>query len=169
DHNAAVKLQNAFKQVPGISEVVPPIYNAKTPDQASVAIINTYSKYKPQDSQTDDIVSALRGHVIPDALKGSSAVAYVSGSNAAFTDIGNRIFSRTPWFLLYIAGIAFLVMAMACRSLIIAIKAALTTLASAIVGFGALTFVIQLGHGMGLACRDRTWPNEMLVSPVYFP
>ena len=46
--------------MPGISEVVKPIYNAKTPDQASVAIINTYSKYKPQDSQTDDIVSTLR-------------------------------------------------------------------------------------------------------------
>jgi RND superfamily putative drug exporter len=168
DHNAAVKLQNAFKQVPGISEVVPPIYNAKTPDQASVAIINTYSKYKPQDSQTDDIVSALRGHVIPDALKGSSAVAYVSGSNAAFTDIGNRIFSRTPWFLLYIVGITFLVMAMAFRSLVIAIKAALTTLASAIVGFGALTFVVQLGHGMGVIGLDRTGPIESFVPPIAF-
>jgi len=168
DHNAAVKLKNAFKQVPGISEVVPPIYNAKTPEQASVAIINTYSKFKPQDSQTDDIVSALRGHVIPDTLKGSSAVAYVSGSNAAFTDIGNRIFSRTPWFLLYIIGITFLVMAMAFRSLVIAVKAALTTLASAIVGFGALTFVVQLGHGMGLIGLDRTGPIESFVPPIAF-
>jgi putative drug exporter of the RND superfamily len=168
DHNAAVKLKNAFKQVPGISEVVPPIYNAKTPEQASVAIINTYSKFKPQDSQTDDIVSALRGHVIPDTLKGSPAVAYVSGSNAAFTDIGNRIFSRTPWFLLYIVGITFLVMAMAFRSLVIAIKAALTTLASAIVGFGALTFVVQLGHGMGLVGLDRTGPIESFVPPIAF-
>src|SRR5690349_18858354 len=94
DHGAAVKLQNAFKHVPGISDVVAPIYNAKTPDKASVAIINTYSRYKPQDAQTDDIVSTLRHTTIPDTLKGSSAVAYVSGSNAAFTDIGNRIFSR---------------------------------------------------------------------------
>ncbi len=168
DHNAAVKLENAFKRMPGISEVVRPIYNAKTPDQASVAIINTYSKYKPQDSQTDDIVSSLRDHVIPTALKGSSAVAYVSGSNAAFTDIGNRIFSRTPWFLLYIIGITFLVMAMAFRSLVIAIKAALTTLTSAIVGFGALTLVVQLGHGMSVIGLDRTGPIESFVPPIAF-
>ena len=139
-----------------MSDVVAPIYNAKTPDKASVAIINTYSKYKPQDAKTDDIVSTLRNTTIPDTLKGSSAVAYVSGSNAAFTDIGNRIFSRTPWFLLYIIGITFVVMAMAFRSLVVAAKAALTTLASAVVAFGALTFVIQLGHGMGIIGLDRT-------------
>jgi putative drug exporter of the RND superfamily len=168
DHNAAVKLQHAFQHMPGISQVVPPIYNAKTPQRASVAIVNTYSKYKPQDAQTDDIVSALRSTVIPNALKGSTAVAYVSGSNAAFTDIGNRILSRAPWFLLYIIGITFIVMAMAFRSLVVAIKAALTTLASAVVGFGALTFVVQLGHGMGIIGLDRTGPIESFVPPIAF-
>jgi putative drug exporter of the RND superfamily len=168
DHNAAVKLQHAFQHVPGISQVVAPIYNAKTPAKASVAIVNTYSKFKPQDSQTDDIVSTLRHTTIPDTLKGSTAVAYVSGSNAAFTDIGNRIFSRTPWFLLYIIGITFLVMAMAFRSLVVAVKAALTTLTSALVGFGALTVVIQLGHGMGIIGLDRTGPIESFVPPIAF-
>ncbi len=168
DHTAAVKLQHAFQHTPGISQVVAPIYNAKTPGQASVAIVNTYSKYKPQDAKTDDIVSTFRNTVIPNALKGSSAVAYVSGSNAAFTDIGNRILSRAPWFLLYIIGITFIVMAMAFRSLVIAIKAALTTLASAVVGFGALTLVVQLGHGMGIIGLDRTGPIESFVPPIAF-
>jgi putative drug exporter of the RND superfamily len=168
DHGAAAKLEAAFKKVPGISEVVKPIYNAKTPQQASVAIVNTYSKYKPQDAKTDDIVSTLRHTVIPRALAGSSAHAYVSGSNAAFTDIGNRIFSRTPWFLLYIIGITFLVMAMAFRSLVVAVKAALTTLTSALVGFGALTLVVQLGNGMGLIGLDRTGPIESFVPPIAF-
>ncbi len=168
DHNAAVTLQHAFQHVPGISQVVAPIYNAKTPGQASVAIVNTYSKYKPQDAKTDDIVSTLRHTVIPNALKGSTAVAYVSGSNAAFTDIGNQILARTPWFLLYIIGITFIVMAMAFRSLVIAIKAALTTLASAIVGFGALTLVVQMGHGMGIIGLDRTGPIESFVPPIAF-
>jgi RND superfamily putative drug exporter len=168
DHQAAAKLDAAFKRVPGIAEVVKPIYNAKTPDKASVAIINTYSKYKPQDSQTDDIVSTLRHTVIPSALQGSSAHAYVSGTNAAFTDIGNRIFDRAPWFLLYIIGITFLVMAMAFRSLVVAVKAALTTLGSAVVGFAVLTLVIQLGHGMGVLGLDRTGPIESFVPPIAF-
>src|SRR5204862_1722525 len=137
------------EQGPAIGRVVKPIYNTKPASRAAVAIINTYGKYAPQDSKTDDLVSTLRHRVIPQTLAGSSAHAYVSGSNAAFTDIGHRIFSHAPWFLLYIIGITFLVLAMAFRSAVIALTAALTTLMSALVGFGVLTLVVQRGYGMG--------------------
>ena len=113
-------------------------------------------------------MSNLRHTVIPRTLQGSSAHAYVSGSNAAFTDIGNRIFSHAPWFLLYIIGITFLVLTMAFRSAVIALKAALTTLMSALVGFGVLTLVVQLGHGMGIIGLDRTGPIESFVPPIAF-
>ena len=168
DHAAADKLDRALQAVPGITQVDKPIYNKKNHNLASVAIINTYGKYKPQDSKTDDLVSTLRHTVIPRTLAGSSAHAYVSGSNAAFTDIGNRIFSHAPWFLLYIIGITFLVLAMAFRSAVIAVKAALTTLLSALVGFGVLTVVVQQGHGMGLIGLDRTGPIESFVPPIAF-
>ncbi len=104
----------------------------------------------------------------PPRLAGSPARAYVSGENAAFTDIGNQILSRTPWFLLYIIGVTFLVLAMAFRSVVIAIKAALTTLVSALVGFGMLTLIVQLGHGMGFIGLDRTGPIESFVPPIAF-
>ena len=168
DHSAPQKLVAALKATPGIERVNAPIYNKKNHDLASVSIINTYGKYKPQDSRTDDLVSQLRHKVIPHTLEGSSARAYVSGTNAAFTDIGNRIFSHAPWFLLYIIGITFLVLAMAFRSAVIAVKAALTTLLSALVGFGVLTFVVQQGHGMGLIGLDRTGPIESFVPPIAF-
>ena len=168
DHQAAVKVENALAGTQGIVKVNRPIYNAKTPQKASVAIVNSYSAFKPQDSRTDDLVSTLRHHVIPQALAGSPAHAYVSGSNAAFTDIGNQIFSRAPWFLLYIVGITFLVLAMAFRSAVVALKAALTTLLSALVGFGVLTWVVQLGHGMGFIGLDRTGPIESFVPPIAF-
>jgi RND superfamily putative drug exporter len=168
DHAAADKLVAALKRVPAINRVVKPIYNKKPPRRASVAIINTYGKYAPQDTKTDDLVSTLRHKVIPQTLDGSSAHAYVSGTNAAFTDIGHRIFSHAPWFLLYIIGITFLVLTMAFRSAVIAVKAALTTLLSAFVGFGVLTFVVQQGHGMGLIGLDRTGPIESFVPPIAF-
>src|SRR3954447_16899088 len=168
DHSAADKLVTAFKQVPAIDRLVKPIYNKKARDKASVAIINTYGRYAPQDTKTDDLVSNLRHTVIPQTLAGSSAHAYVSGTNAAFTDIGHRIFSHAPWFLLYIIGITFLVLTMAFRSAVIALKAALTTLGSALVGFGVLTFVVQQGHGLGLVGLDRTGPIESFVPPIAF-
>jgi putative drug exporter of the RND superfamily len=168
DHAATDKLVAALKRVPAIDRVVKPIYNKKARNRASVAIINTYGRYAPQDSKTDDLVSALRHTVIPQTLADSSAHAYVSGTNAAFTDIGHRIFSHAPWFLLYIIGITFLVLTMAFRSAVIAVKAALTTLLSALVGFGVLTFVVQQGHGMGLIGLDRTGPIESFVPPIAF-
>ncbi|MGN6380904.1 MAG: MMPL family transporter [Gaiellales bacterium] len=168
DHSLPGRLETALRRVPGIKQVVAPIYNSKSPSTASVAIINTYSRYKPQDSQTDDVVSTLRHTVIPNVLGNSPAHVYVSGSNAAFTDIGNRIFSRAPWFLLYIIGVTFLLLAIAFRSLVVAIKAAVTTLASAVVGFSVLTVVVQLGHGMGVIGLDRTGPIESFVPPIAF-
>ena len=168
DPNAATNLEAALKKTPGIVSVVPPVYNAQDPSQASVAIINTYSAYAPQDQRTDDIVSDLRHNVIPTTLEGTPSKAYVSGTNAAFTDIGNQIFSRTPWFLLYIIGITFLVLAMAFRSAVVALKAALTTLVSALVGFGAITWIVQLGHGMSFIGLDKTGPIESFVPPIAF-
>ena len=168
DHAAADKIGAALARVPGITQVETPVYNKKDRNAASVAIVNTYGKYAPQDSHTDGIVSALRHTVIPQALTGSTARAYVSGSNAAFTDIGHQIYSRAPWFLLYIIGITFVVLTMAFRSAVIALKAALTTLLSALVGFGVLTFVVQQGHGMGVIGLDRTGPIESFVPPIAF-
>ena len=168
DHAAATKIKTALEQVPGLKSVGNPIYNAKTAQKASVAILNSYARYAPQDSKTDDLVAQLRHTVIPAALAGSSAHAYVSGTNAAFTDIGHQIFSRVPVFLLYIIGITFLVLAMAFRSAVIAFKAALTTLMSALVGFGVLTLVVQKGVGLGLIGLDRTGPIESFVPPIAF-
>ena len=170
DPQSASDLEAAMKQVPGVAQVVAPIYNTKdnTADGASVAIINAYSKYAPQDAKTDDIVSQLRDTTIPDTLKGSSAQAFVSGQNAAFTDIGDRILSNSPKFLLYIIGVTFLLLAMAFRSIVVALKAALTTLISALVGFGVLVFVVQMGHGMGVIGLDRTGPIESFVPPIAF-
>jgi RND superfamily putative drug exporter len=168
DSAAPQKLATALRKIPGVALVVPPIYNAKTPSEASVSIVNVYSKYKPQDTKTDHIVSLMRNEVIPQTLAGSQARAYVSGQNAAFTDIGDKILSNMPWFLLYVIGVTFVLLAMAFRSLVIAAKASITTLASACVGFGFLTLTVQLGHGLGVLGLDRTGPIESFVPPIAF-
>ncbi|MDX6551581.1 MAG: putative drug exporter of the superfamily [Gaiellales bacterium] len=129
-----------------------------------VSIINAYSKFSPQDSKTDDLVSLLRKKVVPS----TGVTAYVTGQNAAFTDIGNQILRRLPWFLLFIIGVTVVLLTMAFRSLVIAIKAALSTLLSAFVGFGVLVGVVQLGHGMGILGLDRTGPIESFVPPIAF-
>jgi putative drug exporter of the RND superfamily len=110
----------------------------------------------------------LRSDVVPAATEGGDAVVYVSGLNAAFIDIADRIMERLPLFLLYIIGVTFIVLAMAFRSIVISLTAAITTILSSFVGFGVLTMVIQEGHGMGLTGLDRTGPIETFVPPIAF-
>ena len=105
---------------------------------------------------------------MPKALGDSEARAYVSGQNAAFIDISNRIYERAPWFLLYIIGVTVIVLSMAFRSLVIAFKAAITTLISATIGFAVLTAVFKMGHGLNLIGLDRTGPIESFVPPIAF-
>jgi RND superfamily putative drug exporter len=92
----------------------------------------------------------------------------VSGLNAAFKDIGDRIYERLPWFLLYIIGVTFIVLAMAFRSAVVSLTAAVATLLSAFVGFGVLTLVIQEGYLLSLTGLDRTGPIETFVPPIAF-
>ena len=75
---------------------------------------------------------------------------------------------RLPLFLLYIIGVTFLVLAMAFRSIVISLMAAVTTILSAFVGFGVLTLVVQEGHLLSLTGLDRTGPIETFVPPIAF-
>jgi RND superfamily putative drug exporter len=122
----------------------------------------------PQDEATDELVDRLRGDVVPAATAGGNASAYVSGQTAAFKDIADQIVDRMPLFLLFVIGITFLVLAMAFRSIVISITAALTTILSAFVGFGVLTLVVQEGHLLGFTGLDQTGPIETFVPPIAF-
>ena len=83
-------------------------------------------------------------------------------------DIADRIMERLPLFLLYIIGVTFIVLAMAFRSIVISLTAAIPTILSAFIGFGVLTLVIQEGHGMSLTGLDKTGPIETFVPPIAF-
>ena len=166
DKQAAQRVYLAARQLPKSSAafVQKPIYN-KGKD---VALVVISPATKPQDAKTDDLIDTLRTVTVPKALGDSEARAYVSGQNAAFIDISNRIYERAPWFLLYIIGVTVIVLSMAFRSLVIAFKAAITTLISATIGFAVLTAVFKMGHGLNLIGLDRTGPIESFVPPIAF-
>ena len=73
-----------------------------------------------------------------------------------------------PVFLLYIIGVTFILLAMAFRSIVISLNAAITTLLSAFVGFGVLGLVVQKGYLLGLTGLDVTGPIETFVPPIAF-
>jgi putative drug exporter of the RND superfamily len=164
DRGTPQRVYNGVRGLSDVASVAKPQFNkAKT-----VAIVFVTPGSAPQDEKTARLVHRLRDDVVPAATKGSASRVYVSGLNAAFIDIADRIMQRLPLFLLYIIGVTFIVLAMAFRSIVISLTAAITTILSAFIGFGVLTLVIQKGYGMSLTGLDRTGPIETFVPPIAF-
>ena len=164
DQDAAQRVYDGVQGLDGVASVAEPQFN----DPETVAIVFVTPTSAPQDEETGELVDRLRNDVVPAATEGGDAVVYVSGLSAAFKDIGERIYERLPLFLLYIIGVTFIVLAMAFRSIVISLTAAVTTLLSAFIGFGVLTLVVQEGYLLGLTGLDRTGPIETFVPPIAF-
>ena len=164
DQAAPGRIYRDVQGLRGVASVRQPQLNKRK----TVAIVFVTPTSAPQDAATDTLVDRLRHKVIPQAIGGGSAVAYVSGQTAAFKDIADRINQRLPIFLLYIVGVTFLVLTMAFRSIVVALTAAVTTILSAFVGFGVLGLVVQRGYLLGLTGLDRTGPIETFVPPIAF-
>ena len=163
DKTAGATVAAALKKQKGISFVAPAVVNKA----GDTAIVTAFPTTAPQSKKTSTLVRHLRD-VLPASLKQTDAKAYLSGTTAAFDDIAQRIFSAIPRFLLFVIGITFLVLAMAFRSLVVAVKAALTTLLSALVAFGVLTFLVTDGHLIGVVGLDKTGPIESFLPPIAF-
>ena len=151
DDQVPQRIYERVKDLDGVASAGEPQFN----DEKTVAIVFVTPESAPQDEATDELVDRLRGDVVPEATTGSTAVVYVSGLSAAFKDIADRIMERLPLFLLYIIGVTFLVLAMAFRSIVISLTAAITTIFSAFIGFGVLTLIVQEGYLLGLTELDR--------------
>jgi putative drug exporter of the RND superfamily len=164
DPEAPQKIYDRVQGLEGVASAREPQFN----DEETVAIVFVTPDSAPQDEETDQLVDRLRNDVVPAATAGGDSVAYVAGLTAAFIDIADRIMERLPLFLLYIIGVTFIVLAMAFRSIVISLTAAITTIMSAFVGFGVLTLVVQEGYLLGLTGLDRTGPIETFVPPIAF-
>ena len=164
DAEAPQRIFDRVEGLPGVASVGEPQLN----EEGTVGIVFVTPESAPQDEATDNLVDRLRSEVVPVATQGGDAVAYVSGQTAAFKDIGDRIMERLPLFLLYVVGVTFILLAMAFRSVVISLTAAITTILSAFAAFGVLTLVVQEGHLLGLTGLDRTGPIETFVPPIAF-
>jgi len=164
DHGVAGRLAAAFRRDPAVASVAKPALN----DAKDTAQLTVYPTTAPDSEATRKLVDRLRSRTVPEVLAGSSAAAYVGGSTAAFEDIASRILGRFPLFLLVAVGITFVMLSMAFRSVVIAVKASLTTILSALAAAGIVVAVFQLGWGNGLIGLDTTGPIESFLPVIVF-
>ena len=92
-------------------------------------------------------VRHLRSDLIPSNFASSHASVYVGGQTAETADYFSAVSAPTPYVLLFVLGLSFILLLIAFRSLVIAIVSILLNLLSVGAAYGLLTLVFI--HGVG--------------------
>jgi uncharacterized membrane protein YdfJ with MMPL/SSD domain len=103
------------------------------------------------DEASERALQRLREEVVPAALGKLRGVEYaVGGSAAASHDFNEQMKSHAPLVFLFVLGLAFLLLLVAFRSLVVAATAILLNLLSVAAAYGVLVLVFQHGLAAGL-------------------
>ena len=101
-------------------------------------------------SQDVAAVVSLRQQLIPSTFAGSGAKVYVGGQTADEADYFHAVTSPTPYVLVFVLGLSFVLLMLAFRSLTIAAVSILLNLLSTGAAYGLLTLVFIHGVGAGI-------------------
>jgi uncharacterized membrane protein YdfJ with MMPL/SSD domain len=101
-------------------------------------------------------VNALRDDIIPAAFANTGAVALVTGFAALNKDFRDYMYSKAPYVFGFVLGLAFLLLLVMFRSLVIPIKSIILNLLSVGAAYGVLVMVFQWGWGVSLFGSEAT-------------
>ncbi|HXG36789.1 MAG TPA: MMPL family transporter, partial [Dehalococcoidia bacterium] len=163
DGQAMERLREAMSSTPDVATVSDPRFN----EGGDTAVIMVTPASSPQSKETDSLVHRLRDDVIPAALAGSEAEAFVGGQTAAFIDIGQKISQGLPIFMGAVIGLSMILLLVMFRSLLIPLKAAVMNLLSIGAAFGVIVAVFQWGWGAGLI-GVKNGPVESFIPMMMF-
>jgi RND superfamily putative drug exporter len=117
----------------------------------TVAQIDVPSPGSGTDAASTGALDELRNDIIPATVGPiDGASTNVSGDAAASADSASQLNSRLPLIFAFVLGLAFLLLLVTFRSIVIPIKAILLNLLSVGAAYGVLVLVFQRGHGESL-------------------
>jgi RND superfamily putative drug exporter len=95
-------------------------------------------------------VRDLRSHTIPTLFSGSDAKVYVGGVTSENIDYFDAVSAPTPYVILFVLCLSFILLTVAFRSIVVALVSVLLNLLSVGAAYGLLTLIFLDGHGAGL-------------------
>ncbi|MEE1785600.1 MMPL family transporter [Streptomyces sp. SP17BM10] len=122
----------------------------------------------PSDAATPALVHRLRSQVLPAATAGSGQVVHVGGAPAAQADLNARIARRMPLVVGFVLTVAGLLLLLAFRAPLVAVKAAVMNLVSVAAAYGVLAAVFQDGWGARLIGLEGAVPIPGYVPLLMF-
>ncbi|MFI1969698.1 hypothetical protein BLA24_15725 [Streptomyces cinnamoneus] len=162
DHQAAAEsVVNTVKGLDDVAVVTPAHFN----EAGDTAIITVVPKSKPSGSETEDLVHAIRDK---GRAAGSEAGAevLVTGTTAVNIDVSQKLNDALLPYLALVVGLAFLLLMVVFRSVLVPLKAALGFLLSVVAALGAVVAVFQWGWLGGLFGVEETGPI-MSMMPIF--
>ncbi|MFE9452494.1 MMPL family transporter [Streptomyces sp. NPDC006739] len=158
---AFTKVRDEIKGLKDVVTVAP-----AAPDKAGdTATITVVPGSKPSSTTTEDLVHAIRdkGAGISSA---TDAKLYVTGSTAMNIDVSQKLNDALVPYLVLVVGLAFLLLIVVFRSVLVPLKAALGFLLSVMAALGAVVAVFQWGWLSGLVGVEETGP-VMSMMPIF--
>ncbi|MEV1022250.1 MMPL family transporter [Streptomyces sp. NPDC050264] len=162
DPKAAVdKVVSTIKDTDGVAVVAPATFNKA----GDTAIISVVSKYKPSSVETEDVVHAIRD-AGQDIKADTGAELAVTGSTAMNIDVSQKLNDALVPYLALVVGLAFLLLMVVFRSILVPLKAALGFLLSVLAALGAVVAVFQWGWLGSVFGVEQTGP-VMSMMPIF--
>jgi RND superfamily putative drug exporter len=154
----------ALREYVGHVAALPDVTQAAvTRSAGDTALIRIDHDLDPQRSAARDLVAAVRAEPAP-----AGARVLVGGSSAEIADLLASLRTTLPWMLVVIVAVTFIVLFMAFGSLVIPLKAILTTFVSLAASFGALVWIFQDGNLSGMLGFTSTGTVEATQPVLMF-
>lgn len=157
-------LDQALTKTAGIASFTP--FSASPDGKILTSTITPSSA--PQDAATGALFDTLVGQTFPDALRGTGAQAYLTGSTAGQFDFRDTVAARLPIIIGVVLVLAFLLLMTVFRSLLIPLKAVILNLLTTGASYGVLVAAFQFGWADAILGLDKPVPIESYVPMMMF-
>ena len=150
---AAQTIGTDLSKVPDVAIVAPAVFN----QSGNTAVITVIPKSGPTSVQTENLIHAIRADSAS-WHSSTGAHTYVTGTTAVSIDVSKKLADALVPYLAIIVGLAFILLMLVFRSILIPIKAVAGFLLSIAAAFGALVAVFQNGFAANILGIDPTGP-----------
>ncbi|MFD8688592.1 MMPL family transporter [Streptomyces sp. NPDC059651] len=158
---AAKQVGDEISGMKGVVAVTPATFN-KAGDAAMITVI---PKDRPSSVETENVVHAIRD-AGKDIKSDTGAEVLVTGATAMNIDFSQKMNDALLPYLALVVGLAFLLLMVVFRSILVPLKAALGFLLSVVAALGAVVAVFQWGWLGGLFGVEQTGPI-MSMMPIF--
>ncbi|MFD3558578.1 MMPL family transporter [Streptomyces sp. NPDC058686] len=159
--DAVARVSKDIAATDGVKTVTPPAFN-KAGDTATITVVPSF---KPSSTQTEDVVHTIRDKGA-DIKADTRAEVLVTGTTAMNIDVSQKLNDALVPYLALVVGLAFLLLMVVFRSVLVPLKAALGFLLSVVAALGAVVAVYQWGWLGSLFGVEQTGPI-MSMMPIF--